>query len=437
MGKSTKAQRPGAFAAATPAETATARPATAHNPISLVRPDAPDLAKVGAYPVGVQTLQFSNPDQIDIVNTSGADPARYDRPLMAEIWYPAEPGAKQGGEYVATLRDGRTRAVLTGRAGRDAAPCPDQSFPLVVISHGHPGNRFLMSHLAENLSSKGYVAVSIDHTDSTYSDQADFGSTLYNRSLDQKFLIDRIATLGGALGKISDTDNAAVIGFSMGGYGALVFGGAGVTQAATEAGWSAPRGLLSRHLSGSESHEALVDLRVKAIVAIGPWGMNAGIWDKAGLAGLRKPALFMAGSVDDVSDYPAMRRIFDGTIGTDRHLLTFENANHNAAAPIPAPAESWAPADNLDFVPAEHYADPVWDTIRMNNIAQHFSTAFLDLHLKRDGDKARYLDLIPRAIDGVIDLDEKGRQTRDHTYWAGFRPRTAAGLRFETKTREL
>ena len=47
----------------------------------------------------------------------------------------------------------------------------------------------------------------------------------------------------------------------------------------------------------------------------------------------------MAGGVDDVSIYDAIRGIFDGAVGTDRHLLTFENANHNAAAPIPAPME--------------------------------------------------------------------------------------------------
>ncbi|MEC7205772.1 MAG: class I tRNA ligase family protein, partial [Pseudomonadota bacterium] len=67
------------------------------------------------------------------------------------------------------------------------------SFPLVVISHGYPGNRYLMCHLGENLASKGFVTVAIDHTDSTYDDQQAFASTLYNRPLDQRFVIERIA----------------------------------------------------------------------------------------------------------------------------------------------------------------------------------------------------------------------------------------------------
>ncbi len=44
------------------------------------------------------------------------------------------------------------------------------------------------------------------------------------------------------------------------------------------------------------------------------------------------------------------------------------NANHNAAAPIPAPVEGYAVNESLGWAPFEHYADPVWDTVRMNNI---------------------------------------------------------------------
>jgi predicted dienelactone hydrolase len=54
----------------------------------------------------------------------------------------------------------------------------------VVVSHGYPGSRYLLAYLCENLASKGYVVVSIDHTDSTYRDVASFVSTVVNRSLD-------------------------------------------------------------------------------------------------------------------------------------------------------------------------------------------------------------------------------------------------------------
>ncbi|MEM8591560.1 MAG: dienelactone hydrolase, partial [Pseudomonadota bacterium] len=77
--------------------------------------------------------------------------------------------------------------------------------------------------------------------------------------------------------------------------------------------------------------------------------------------------------------------------------------------------------------------DAVWDSVRMNNIAQHFATAFLDLHLKGDGSRTEFLDLIPEADAGVVSLNEDGSEKDDHSYWAGFPPRTALGLRFETK----
>lgn len=407
-------------------------PATA-NPIDQIRPDAPQLAHFGSFPIGVQTLRTTIPDSIDVLGIEGDDIARYDRPLTLEVWYPAALGTVQGGTYRAKLRDGVTEVDLTGRAARDAQPANGARFPLIVISHGYPGNRYLMSHLGENLASKGYVTVSIDHTDSTYSDQGAFGSTLLNRPLDQAFVVDHMATLDGPLGQIVDAENTGVIGYSMGGYGALIFGGAGVTQASTEFSWGTPNGLLSRHLAGSDSHEALMDPRIKGVIAIGPWGNNAGFWDAEGLAGLRVPLMLMAGSDDDVSVYDAMRGMFDGAVGIDRHLLTFEYANHNAAAPMPAPAEAWAAADTLDFSPFDHYSDAVWDTVRMNNIAQHFATAFMDLHLKGDADMAPYLDLLPDAGDGLVDLDDAGNPTDDHTYWQGFAPRTAKGLRFETK----
>ena len=405
------------------------------NPIDQIRPDAPALAPYGPYPIGVQTLNAVIPNSIDVLNIEGENVPRYDRPLTLEVWYPAELGAVQGGSYQAMLRDGVTEVTLTGRAARDATPASSARFPLIVISHGYPGNRYLMSHLGENLASKGYVAVSIDHTDSTYADQGAFGSTLLNRPLDQAFVVDHMAALQGPLGDIVDTASVGVIGYSMGGYGALIFGGAGVTQAATEFSWGTPNGLLAQHLAGSDSHEALMDPRVKAVIAIGPWGNNAGFWDGNGLAGLRVPFMLMAGSDDDVSVYDAMRGVFEGAMETDRHLLTFDHANHNAAAPIPAPAEAWLPSDALESIPFDHYADAVWDTTRMNNIAQHFATAFMGLHLKEEAEMAPYLDLITESGDGVIAVDEDGVQSEDHTYWHGFAPRTAKGLRFETKAR--
>ncbi len=408
--------------------------AHAENRIDIVRPDAPELAAFGDHKIGVTTMTFTNPNQIDVVNANDSDePPLYDRTLTVELWYPADADTTPGGTYSVLLRDGVTTAELTGQAARNAAPDTSDNFPLVIISHGYPGNRFLLSPLAENLASKGYVVASIDHPDSTYDDQAAFGSTLVNRPWDQRFVIDSVTALDGDLGTIIQDDNIAIIGYSMGGYGALIYGGAGVTLISTTYEWGAPQGLLERNMMGTETHASLADDRVKAIVAFGPWGNNTGFWDTEGWAGINKPLMLIAGSIDDVSQYDAMRGIFDDTVNTTRHLLTFENANHNAGAPMPAPAEGYAVSETLGYAPFDHYADPVWDNVRMNNVSAHFVTGYLDLHLKQDEVKARFFDLTPVATDGIWAVDDNGDETAEHSYWTGFPNRTAAGLRFETK----
>ncbi len=381
---------------------------TLTNRIDRLRPDAPELAALGPHPVGVRQIALVNPDQLDVLRAGPGTLPRYDRHLDVEVWYPAAAGTPQGTIYRTLLRDGVLPIALHGSACRDATAAPGR-FPLVLISHGYPGNRFLMSHLGENLASKGYVVASVDHRDSGYSDKVLFGSTMVNRPLDQAFVI---ASLRGAASWAAMlTSEAAIVGYSMGGYGALVSGGAGVSHEAVMTEDSSPHGLLARHRAGSPEHEALIDPMVKAIVAFGPWGRQRGVWDAAGMAGLRKPTLIVAGSEDHVSGYAdGMRVMFDEAVGCDRWLLTYDHAGHNAGAPIPPPEESWPPSPHLDFVPFQHYADAVWDSVRMNNIAQHYLTAFLGVHLK-----------------GLA----SGHHLDPDAGWPGFAAGTARGLRLE------
>ena len=418
--------------------------AMAENRIDTQLPNAPELAAYGEKTVGVRRLDMVNPDQIDILAIDPAAPKpdplpRYDRPLTVEMWYPAAPGATGDTTLKAFLRDGATEVTLHGRAVRDAAPeAGDSAYPLVLVSHGYPGNRFLLSHLAENLASKGYVVASIDHTDSTYRTQAAFGSTLVNRSLDQLFVLDRMAAMAGAGGQFEglyDADNVGLIGYSMGGYGAIITAGGGVTEASVAYAWGGPHGTLAIHQAGSETHANLPDSRIKTAVAFGPWGMNTGFWNAEGLAGIRIPMLFIAGSQDDVSLYEnGVRAIWENASALPHALLTYENGGHNAGAPMPAPAESYFFSEAKGFNISEHYTDPVWDTARMNNIAQHFVTAWLDRELKGDAEAASYLDLTENSNDGVWSMDEDGGEKPDHSYWKGFPEGTAKGLRYEVKT---
>lgn len=414
--------------------TITAMPLAAQNRIDGQAANAPALSAYGDYAVGVRRFDAVNPNQIDIVAIDGSAPRpetlpTYDRPLTFEMWYPAATDSIGATSFNTYLRDGITEITLEGRAVRDATPPVEKtSYPLVIMSHGYPGNRFLMSHMAENLASKGYIVASIDHTDSTYDNQGAFASTLVNRSLDQKFVLDEIARINGDasqdLAGMIDTDNTALIGYSMGGYGAVVTAGGGLSE---DVLGFAPHGTLDIHAEGSETHDALPDPRIKTAVAIGPWGMNYGLWDAEGLAGIEIPMMFIAGSDDTVSGYDnGVRKIWEGASQVDRALLTFDGGGHNTVAPIPAPTEAF------DAGVSSHYTDDVWDTVFMNNVGQHFVTAWLNKELKGDSLMDRYLDLTANGSDGVWSVNEDGTFGEGHSHWFGFPEGAANGLRYET-----
>jgi predicted dienelactone hydrolase len=288
-----------------------------------------------------------------------------------------------------------------------------------------------MSHFAENLATKGYVVAAIDHTDSMYQDAGPFPSTLLNRPKDQKFVLDEMARFndeqGHFLQGIVDTSRTGLIGYSMGGYGAMITAGAGVTEAIATNKDVSPNNILKKVMAGNEEHQAMMDDRFKAIIAVSPWGMASDFWDTEGLKNITKPMFFISGGVDDVSGYEkGTKKLFQNVINTDRYLLTFKNGNHNSAAPIPAPVEAWTATYNDGKSSASsHYTDPVWDTLRMNNIAQHFATAFFDKIIKSDANMDAYLDLIPNSNDGIGDAR-----------WKGFPPRTAKGLKLEYLTKQ-
>jgi len=111
--------------------------------------------------------------------------------------------------------------------------------------------------------------------------------------------------------------------------------------------------------------------------------MQSQYWDAEGLAGLTLPVLFVAGDADATSGSDnGVKALFEGAVNSDRYLLAFRNAGHGAAAPIPLPVEFLEPGNGQG---PGHFTDPVWDSVRMSNILQHFATAFLDLHLRGDG----------------------------------------------------
>ena len=416
---------------------AAASAAFAQNRVDVVSPLAPELSAFGPFAVGVRTLRVTDRDRPDILNTKPGGPtARYDRTLTVEVWYPAtlSPGQAPRGDYpLVVTRDPSLTVTLHGRAVRDAAPRPvEGGYPLIIVSHGYPGNRFLLSHLTESLASKGYVVASIDHKDSTYDDQKAFASTLYHRPFDVLAVLNELERASrtekaAVWAGLIDTTRTGVVGYSMGGYGVVNLIGGGFAKGAESREGAPPNRLLAERLASNPDFARSTDPRLKAAIAIAPWGMQVGLWDAEGLKGITTPTLFVAGSADDVSEYEkGTRAIFLAATNADRYLLTFLGAGHNAGAPIPPPEETYGRPPAF-----AHYADPVWDTVRMNNILDHFATAFFDERLKGDAGKHAYLDVIPNGKDGVFAKNKEGEPLPAHTYWKGFERKTAVGLVLE------
>ena len=121
---------------------------------------------------------------------------------------------------------------------------------------------------------------------------------------------------------------------------------------------------------------------------------TAGFWDADGLKGITTPVLFVAGSVDDVAGYEkGTKAILQGAVNADRYLLTFLDANHNAAAPIPAPAETYAYPEALQVVSVRALRRcGVGHDAHEQHPRSLLATAYFDLYVKGDAAKLMYLD---------------------------------------------
>ncbi|GLR20117.1 alpha/beta hydrolase family protein [Portibacter lacus] len=385
-------------------------------------PDAPELATRGNLKVGVRTIEFINKDQIDILNAVDGVAPNYDRDLKVEIWYPAalkqnEAELVMYDQVMGSLND-KDRPIVpftfAGRAARDATPSTGK-FPLIVVSHGYLGSRVLMTYLTENLASKGYIVAAIGHKESTFEDANGFQSTLLNRPKDILFVMNEILEGDHFLSNNVQDDNVGIIGYSMGGYGVLNVGGAGYSEGLAKffSGMTGGNKSIESLTINNPDHSAMFDDRIKCIVAFAPWGMERGIWNAEGLKGLKLPTFFVAGSEDDISGYEkGIKAIYEGASNTDRYLLTYTNARHNVA---PNPPAEITMQPGLHFDEYYRYAEPSWDERRINNINQHFVTAFLGTYLKAE-DHSDYLKM-------KVDSNEET--------WKGFKPRSSTGMKLE------
>ncbi|GFD90422.1 hypothetical protein KUL152_26480 [Tenacibaculum sp. KUL152] len=389
----------------------------------------PELSADGAYNVGVKTVEATYPQLVpDFVK------GQAERSLMLEVWYPTKE------ETALTQYSDETRSGITfevqANAYRDVAIAKtDTKYPVIVISHGYTGYRTLMHYLGEHLASHGYVVAAIDHTDSTNKDvnfaespYSGFPSTLLNRAKDQVFTLNAITEHPFFKGSV-DSEKAGVIGYSMGGYGAVsTVGGCYAfndTTAATFTGTQDPAAVqlvkqaLNTCAGGKESSDAVLP-SWKAALALAPWGGQHQLFDVQSLNDIKVPVLYVAGDNDDISGYDGIRWLFDNTGNSHTKLLTVKNARHNVA-PHPAPKEAYGSEFDLGS-----YIEPAWEVQKLNAINEHFALALMNCHVKQMPDYCEFLN-----VSGSSDQVPVGGETP--APWKGFDNRWALGLKMESK----
>ena len=366
----------------------------AAQPLSRPGIDAPQLAHLGSHAVGLRTISLVDPAQPDVLARAAATPAPrlVDRTLPVDIWYPAKPRSGARPVVYADALPGEPPLgpapfTVKGLAVRGAAPDGGR-YPLVIVSHGYSGTPAAMTWLTENLASKGYVVAAIHHRDPDISDASKAGLPMLRRPLDITFVAKALQAQARA-GMLADVDpdRVAVIGYSMGGYGALTVAGAGLNPTG-RAALAVPGGYLKPYLRGGPKAGDLRIPGLKAVAVMAPAGGGSGFnaWGAEGLADLATPLLVIAGDRDRTVGFAdGVRKVFEQAVHADRYLLVFQSGGHNIgmnAAPAQMRQRLW----DLDW-----FEDPVWSKDRTAAIQQHFITAFLDFWLKDDQSRAAYL----------------------------------------------
>ena len=366
-----------------------------------IRPDAPPYAIRGSHAAGTMDYVVE-PDS--------------ERPIITTIWYPAVMPEDMGGmepEIIYTLFPAMPDLTAVGHAILDAEQdTANGPYPLILVSHGSPGSRFVMPYLGEHLASYGFVVISMDHVGDTMMDKHDFQYAFYNRTLDVTRTIDaaeELTAAGGLLAGMIDTEHVGMTGLSMGGMTSLLEGGAAFNliqfdkicsmrpDAEEACKWTENIGDLATAAGLDSVPNGLwpvwADPRIDAIMPLVPGPEVIGA---EGAASVSVPTLLILGSNDttvptEFVGYP----IWEG-LGTDsKTLVDFINGNHAFGV------VSCAASPRLGQLAWGWCSDPVWDMDRAHDLIDHFATAFFLSQFKDDADAAAALAPVNVQFPGI------------------------------------
>ncbi|MEV4060847.1 alpha/beta hydrolase family protein [Nonomuraea dietziae] len=350
---------------------------------------AATLLAVSLTPAGSATLTLPEPDgpyavgtvAMRLVDRSRPDPLVRSKPyreLMVSLWYPAEHTGQVPAPHMAPLAaadwdrrsappmgipKGTVNWAATATHARPGAPGDGRAgnLPVVLFSSGDGGPRTLGTTLVEDLASRGYLVVTVDHT--YEADQVEFPGGRLVRALPlPSKLTPRV------LAKLLAQHNKARLAdmrFVLGQIGGLRLPG-GLRGAAD----LARVGVLGQSLGGSVAAQlAHDDARVDAGVNLD--GAYVGSVAKTGVA---KPFLQMAAQTHTRENEPTWKSFWRASRGWKRELR-FKGAAHGSFTDLQA---------LLPQIPGKTpFGDFVGTINPQRSVAAQraYIAAFFDLHL--------------------------------------------------------
>jgi dienelactone hydrolase len=181
---------------------------------------------------------------VDIVDRGRTMPGSSEpRRLMLRIWYPTDSpsspaarlpymeGLDRAGQSVTEEELGLLQLTETHSVAAAPAVPTSRRFPVLLFSHGEQTNAFLYSSLHEDLASRGYVVVGVDHPGAAlfvaypdgsvapYSEDANLSERVAERAADLRLVRDRLRTLVIRGRRLEDvaSERVGVFGHSAGG----------------------------------------------------------------------------------------------------------------------------------------------------------------------------------------------------------------------------
>ncbi len=227
------------------------------------------------------------------VHTEKYQDGKRNRPVVVEIWYPTDlTGPLDKPEDLFWLHPKEIRDV----------PLADGKYPLIMMSHGHRGDRRDRSWLVEYLVKSGFIVASVEHYGSSWRSYHPFLTLrFWDRALDITFAISELLK-DPSLSKHIDPKRIGFVGYSLGGMTGLALGGA-KAENVKEIVMQQQESLkeidldLAKQIDFSEAQGSFLDRRIRAIVLLSP---AAFVFSPQTFKNVKVPVALVASEGDEV-----------------------------------------------------------------------------------------------------------------------------------------